>query len=485
MSQYTETPGDSKGSWHWIGIAHSLALNLGIHRARDFEALTPAEISLRRRVWWSCYTRDRLIALSLHRPTRIRDDEFDTSMLTAKDFEFDILEPEFKAWVSNTLGVELIDPQSQAERSANLAQLCRILGEILSLHFFLLPEANCIQVYSDHTGKTSPLVFLRSDPARIASFTPFDDRLQSWQAQLPSSCIYRPPEFPSSSDRSKASILHTASLSMIFSAAVLTLHRPILHQRGLENSGMQKSLARRRVCEAASRISSINRDLHALHLHGYLPTTMVSVQLQAIGTFLTRLNSANDRETGDLLDHAITCLQTIEALQIYHGSDFAIVLLQDVMKRAKATIHFGSSSVILGLTYNGQSRWLDSTPPQVREAALRRLAIDGALTPESLMACPHKIANDRPATQQGDASHSAQTQSSDVSKGDSTPLTRDDATAESGDITSFDGTAFDEQSFTDSAMDFDIFDFFDFDWPTDADDLVMVHSDSLATPLEE
>jgi hypothetical protein len=83
MTYWYESPEDHKDSWHWMGIAISLAYSLGIHRSPHSE-MDPKQISLQKRVWWSCFIRDRLIALGSSRILRISD--FDVPMLTLDDF---------------------------------------------------------------------------------------------------------------------------------------------------------------------------------------------------------------------------------------------------------------------------------------------------------------------------------------------------------------------------------------------------------------
>src|SRR5689334_21310737 len=86
MANWNETPGDNKGAWHWMGVAISLAQTLGMHRKAESRAHSH-ESKLYKRIWWSCYFRDRMLAIAMGRLLRIRDDEFDTPPLTLEDFD--------------------------------------------------------------------------------------------------------------------------------------------------------------------------------------------------------------------------------------------------------------------------------------------------------------------------------------------------------------------------------------------------------------
>ena len=83
MTYWYETPDDQKDSHHWMGIAVSLSHAIGLNRnPENSPSLDETRQRLWRRIWWSTYMRDRLIALGMRRPTRIKDTDFDVPMLT-------------------------------------------------------------------------------------------------------------------------------------------------------------------------------------------------------------------------------------------------------------------------------------------------------------------------------------------------------------------------------------------------------------------
>ena len=71
MSYWYETPDDQKDTWHWLGIAVSLAHTIGLHRHADTLSLDVSRQKLWKRIWWCLLMRDRLVALGMRRPTRI------------------------------------------------------------------------------------------------------------------------------------------------------------------------------------------------------------------------------------------------------------------------------------------------------------------------------------------------------------------------------------------------------------------------------
>ena len=91
MTYWYETPDDQKDTWHWMGVAISLSHTIGLHRNPTKSlALDGKGKKLWKRVWWSCVMRDRLVALGMRRPTRIKSEDCDVPMLTLEDFDIDI-----------------------------------------------------------------------------------------------------------------------------------------------------------------------------------------------------------------------------------------------------------------------------------------------------------------------------------------------------------------------------------------------------------
>jgi hypothetical protein len=64
--------GRSSQAWTFAGIAFRMALDIGIHLPTDklqsfVKGLTPEDIEIRKRLFWSCYTWDKILSLYLGR----------------------------------------------------------------------------------------------------------------------------------------------------------------------------------------------------------------------------------------------------------------------------------------------------------------------------------------------------------------------------------------------------------------------------------
>ncbi|KAL2828388.1 C6 transcription factor [Aspergillus cavernicola] len=90
MAFWHSEAGEHTQPWYWMGIAISLCQMLGLHRDPDLSkynsSVTDRQRRLWRRLWWTCFSRDRWLSLNLGRPLRINLNDCDTPMPSANDF---------------------------------------------------------------------------------------------------------------------------------------------------------------------------------------------------------------------------------------------------------------------------------------------------------------------------------------------------------------------------------------------------------------
>ena len=119
--------------WYWTGIAINLCQMLGLHRDPDSlrynSSITDCQRRLWRRLWWTCFFRDRWLGLTLGRPLRINLDDCDLPMSVPADLlsELDSI-PEATA-------VSYIPQEFRklAEFWVILIELSKLLGKVLVL----------------------------------------------------------------------------------------------------------------------------------------------------------------------------------------------------------------------------------------------------------------------------------------------------------------------------------------------------------------
>ena len=83
MVMYSLRSSEAPSTWYLTGIIVRLCISLGLHRdlpparARHMSAYY---LQMRRRIFWSAYTVDRMLSMTLGRPPNIADEDIDASM---------------------------------------------------------------------------------------------------------------------------------------------------------------------------------------------------------------------------------------------------------------------------------------------------------------------------------------------------------------------------------------------------------------------
>lgn len=119
--------------WYWTGIAINFCYIMGLHRDPDTvkfnHLVTDRQRSLWRRLWWTCFFRDRWLSLTLGRPLRISLNSCNTPLPSLDDLICDLYN--MPRAVANTY---IPDDSSQlAEDWIILMQLTKLLGDTLTL----------------------------------------------------------------------------------------------------------------------------------------------------------------------------------------------------------------------------------------------------------------------------------------------------------------------------------------------------------------
>jgi hypothetical protein len=131
MGWYSESAGDVvKDAFYWTRIATAIAQSSGMHRSAQRTQLSMTDKRLWKRIWWTLFTRDRLLAIALGRPVLINIDECDVEMLGVDDF----IEGED---ASNDV---LLDPL-HAQFFLQQVSLCTIMSHLLSKQYLIASEA--------------------------------------------------------------------------------------------------------------------------------------------------------------------------------------------------------------------------------------------------------------------------------------------------------------------------------------------------------
>ncbi|RDW89989.1 fungal specific transcription factor domain-containing protein [Aspergillus mulundensis] len=213
-------PEDQKDTCYWVGCATNVAQALGMHRSSP-PGINRGERSLRRRIWWSIYVRDRHTAAAFGQPCRIRDEDCDVEPLTEEDFQFD-----------HDYDQTLISPQKDFHISyaVEMSALAHILGDIL-------------------VGEFSPR---RPDLEKYRTAT-LANRLAEWEHHLPDQLRRASP------DGTLGAAFWAGMLNMSYHNYHILLFRP----KAIENLSSIEADRDLRARSAADSITRLAEDLLA------------------------------------------------------------------------------------------------------------------------------------------------------------------------------------------------------------------------------
>lgn len=111
--------------WYMIGLAMRTSIDLGMHQKNHEQGLCQAEIEKRRRLFWTVYSLERAIAISLGRPLSIPDRQIDVDFPDTK-----LAASQPSAATSGQETAQSIPTRSNLELTNLLFQLRRIEARI-------------------------------------------------------------------------------------------------------------------------------------------------------------------------------------------------------------------------------------------------------------------------------------------------------------------------------------------------------------------
>ncbi|KAH0284326.1 hypothetical protein M436DRAFT_82937 [Aureobasidium namibiae CBS 147.97] len=343
MTFWYETPDDQKDSHHWMGIAVSLSHTIGLHRNPERSNMDPKQRRLWKRIWWATYMRDRMIALGMRRPTRIKNEDFDVPMLTVDDFDFNVLTsqsscipPSCKIMQDTTMQRDL------AIMCIEKAKLCICISHVLSTQYSVLHNNHGVQSHEGTTRTTMMLVARKDDPENC-SVKACDEELKQWKASIAPEAKYKPSSLFDLTAGKGTIALHRSLLHMVYLATLSALHRPqVLPSTAAPSRKMASEVldtSRRTVRFAANRLTAVAQNLNELDLIRCLPTSGITVLLPAIIIHLLDIKAPDETTRRASLQGFCQCMQILNKLRdIYAAADFSTAFLEAAIRKAEITL---------------------------------------------------------------------------------------------------------------------------------------------------
>ncbi|KAE8443383.1 hypothetical protein EG329_001942 [Mollisiaceae sp. DMI_Dod_QoI] len=343
MTYWYETPDDQKDTWHWMGVAISLAHTIGLHRDPSKSNMEPNKKKLWKRIWWSCFMRDRLVALGMRRPTRVKDEDYDVPMLTEDDFEIRPLSNNISIIPADCTIARDVDGQRKlALMCVAKAKLCLCISQVLGAQYSVLVKHQGMQSLEGSTRSSVMLIPKKLD--QTDEVKRCDEELTKWFDELPECCQYS-SDLPAGKS-GPSLFVQLSLLHMVYFTTLSALHRPQVLPSATapqpDSTRELQDLSRKKVREASREITRISQDLHTLGLEKYLPTTGVTVLLPAIIIHLLDIKSCNDEARQTAMDGFCQCMLVLEKLRDnYSSADFATQFLEAAIRKADIDLVLG------------------------------------------------------------------------------------------------------------------------------------------------
>ncbi|KUI56766.1 Cutinase transcription factor 1 beta [Cytospora mali] len=347
MTYWYEAPEDQKDTWHWMGVAISLAHTIALHR--NPVSVSANKHKLRKRIWWSCFMRDRLIALGMRRPTRIKDEDFDVPMLEPSDFETEVLPDSNRSIPPEcTLMRDTKMQQELAEMCVQKAKLCVLISHMLKAQYSVLIRD---RTRPETTTKTTMMLLPRKDldDGQIKSVQSVDAELAAWAAALPASCQYRALT-PADVEGGRSPVaVQRNLLHMVYQTTISALHRPqFLPSSPLQAPAVSRAvqeISRSKVRNAATQITRMAAEMYRFGLESYLPTTGVTVVLPAMIMHLLHMKDPVRKTREEAQKGFSQCMQVmIKLREIYAAADFAAGFLESALKKAAIEMNMAAAA---------------------------------------------------------------------------------------------------------------------------------------------
>ena len=388
MTYWYETPDDQKDTWHWMGVAVSLAHTIGLHRDPRTTGEPLRRQRLRKLLWWCCFMRDRMIALGMRRPKRIRSEDADVPMLTPSDFEKVILREDIDVVPPECRYVRDVEMQEQlAELCVEKAKLCVLVGNMLQQQYTILPRGR--QRSSDAGASNSTMMLFPNRPVSDdgkgngpSVVDRIDAKLRAWLLALPVSCRYAALT-PADVQNGRATVaVQRTLLHLVYHTTMSALHRPRIQPVAVGSPMLpieQQEFSRARVRDAADCVTRMGGEMLRLRLEPYLPTAGVTVFLPAMFAHLLDIKGGVPRERRQqAVLGFLTCMRIMESLrETYAAAEIAKGFVESLLKKAGIDLATVASFNDDGMAVSGMGMGIEnegtggtSTPVNSASASL-------------------------------------------------------------------------------------------------------------------
>ncbi|EPS27713.1 hypothetical protein PDE_02657 [Penicillium oxalicum 114-2] len=304
---------DGYDSRHWIKAAITVARSVGLFQDIHLTPRFQCSPRLWKRIAWTCYMTDSVIALRLRCRTAIDQTEFGHPPLTEQDFDVGPLPSDIQiVSPACTVARNLQAQQDLASICIATARLCTCIGKILDLQgkhttytdSSTISLRSIITTTNTNTNNTDYMNHTETETSSPSTQSPHHPHpceldLADWANTLPPPCQANPPS--ESSPHSSPSSFSSSSSCPLEHPTVL-LHRNTLHMifyttLAVFHQSQPFPTSKSCVQLAASQISRITSELYQHNLQHRLPVIAVTAILVALIIHVADLERAAPAST--------------------------------------------------------------------------------------------------------------------------------------------------------------------------------------------
>ncbi|KAH7235063.1 fungal-specific transcription factor domain-containing protein [Fusarium solani] len=262
-------------SWHYMGLAISMIVDLGIHvdgvgRARP-ESCTPEDVEVHRRVFWAAFALDKVQSIYQGRPARLREADNRVPIQFLDEYE------ELEEFNTNTYSEHPTQMGCPTYSVSTFKQLCKLS---------IIMDRILCNLYSEKSCYRDPQELFDASNALHAE-------LKRWRSEMPAHLLVH------LNNPGNSTILpHTLSLLAMYNSLVILLHRPFVSDGHLQS--VSASAARDAFSHCAVAALEIHHMLQVYRQHFCLKSVpyFVSYATYVSATIHVRMAAQRGPESG-------------------------------------------------------------------------------------------------------------------------------------------------------------------------------------------
>lgn len=337
MTHWTEELNTIRDPGVWLATAITIARSVGLHSHFRYASFSSKQKSLAKRIWWTCFTRDRVLALLLRRPPMIEVEDFTTPFPELLHFKLQTSSTNLQRTVHGCPNVgDAPDMEIVAKLYISLIRLCLCMTTTLKVrHFLCKPSSTSCHSLHGYAPREALDKFGRVLHA--------EQELEQWNSGLPNQVKYASEDAQhlNQCEYNPVIKLHRAFLHGIYLASKIALHRDATLVSASESAIPDefKEWSRQKARDAATNIISMFRDLLNSRLIRCLPSVSVNLLLEAVTASLSRTSSTDSSSTQNSIRVLYNCLPGLESLSdVYESAETARKVVAAAKRRLEASL---------------------------------------------------------------------------------------------------------------------------------------------------